>query len=54
MYDFSKMNDIEFLDERRRVREELLRKPSAELAERYQELTDEFDRRARANWQSAS
>lgn len=35
------MNDPEFLAERRRVREEL-----QVLSERYQELNEEFDRRA--------
>jgi hypothetical protein len=54
MYDFSKMDDIAFLAERKRVREARESEPSAELQERYELLTDELDRRARAKWQSAS
>jgi hypothetical protein len=46
--DFTALDDPAFLAERKRVRDEL-----QELAERYQKLNDEFDRRARAAWTSA-
>jgi hypothetical protein len=53
--DFSQLDDPAFLAERKRVREELERTPavSEETAERYQRLTDEFIRRARAAWAPA-
>lgn len=53
--DFSQLDDLAFLAERKRVREELERKPTAsdELAARYQRLNDEFIRRARAAWAPA-
>jgi hypothetical protein len=47
--DFAAMSDPDFLAERTRVREEL-----QELTERFWELNEEFDRRARAAWASAS
>jgi hypothetical protein len=54
--DFSQLDDPAFLAERKRVREELERTPavSEEMAARYQRLTDEFIRRARAAWAPAS
>jgi hypothetical protein len=56
--DFSRLDDPEFLAERRRVREELEHTPenqlSPELAARYQQLDDEFLRRASAAWAQAS
>ena len=54
--DFSQLDDPAFLAERKRVREELERTPtlSDEMAARYQRLTDEFIRRARAAWAPAS
>ena len=50
--DLSQLADPEFLAERRRVREALEHQPeaTAELTARYQELTDEFLRRARLSW----
>jgi hypothetical protein len=52
--DFAAMDDIEFLAERARVREELEHEPereiSAELGARYQRLNEEFLRRARIAW----
>jgi hypothetical protein len=55
--DFSRLDDPEFL-ERRRVREELEHTPenqlSPGLAARYQQLDDEFLRRASAAWAQAS
>jgi len=50
--DLSQLADPEFLVERRRVREALEHQPeaTAELTARYQELTDEFLRRARLSW----
>ena len=50
--DFAMTDDPEFLAERARVREQLEHVPevTAELAARYQRLTDEFDRRASAAW----
>jgi hypothetical protein len=49
------LDDPEFLEERRRVREALEHAPAdavgrAELAAPYDALTEEFDRRARAAW----
>ena len=56
--DFSQLDDVAFLAERRRVREELERTPdnqaSPELTVRYQRLNDEFLRRASAAWTRAS
>jgi hypothetical protein len=54
--DFTKLDDPAFLAERKRVREELERAPAAneELAAHYQQLNDEFIRRARAAWSQAS
>ena len=55
--DFSTMSDPDFLAERRRVREELEHRPeyevSPELAARYQELDQEFLRRASLAWTRA-
>jgi hypothetical protein len=50
--DFSQLDDPDFLAERRRVRDELEHQPetSAELNTRYQELNEEFLRRARIAW----
>lgn len=50
--ELSRLDDPEFLAERRRVREELEHRPeaAAELSERYQRLNDEFIRRARIAW----
>jgi hypothetical protein len=56
--DFSQLGDPEFLAERKRVREELERTPeqavSPELTSRYEQLNDEFLRRARVAWTQAS
>ncbi len=55
--DFSKLDDLAFLAERRRVREELEHTPenevSAELAARFQAVNEEFLRRARLAWTQA-
>ncbi len=52
--ELSCLDDVAFLAERRRVREELEHVPEQErdpeLVSRYRRLTDEFDRRARAAW----
>jgi hypothetical protein len=48
--DLTTMNDPEFLAERARVRTQLEYRPSAELTDRYQRLTEEFLRRARIAW----
>jgi hypothetical protein len=50
--DFRQLDDPEFLAERKRVREALEHQPeaSAELAERYERLDEEFLRRARIAW----
>jgi hypothetical protein len=50
--DPTRLDDPEFLAERRRVREELEHQPeaSAELSVRYEVLDEEFLRRARAAW----
>jgi hypothetical protein len=50
--DYTQLDDPEFLAEHRRVREELERQPtaSAELTTQYQQLSDEFLRRARIAW----
>jgi hypothetical protein len=54
--DLAKLDDPEFLAERRRAREELECLPvwSDELAARVAALDEEFIRRARAAWASAS
>jgi hypothetical protein len=56
--DFSQLGDPEFLAERRRVREELEHtpenQPSPELTARYQQLNEEFLRRASAAWAQAT
>jgi len=56
--DFTKLDDPEFLAERRRVREELEHAPehSADrdkLTEAYADLDAEFIRRARSAWQAS-
>jgi hypothetical protein len=50
--DLSQLADPEFLAERRRVREapEYQPEATAELTARYEELTNEFLRRARLSW----
>ena len=52
--DYRAMSDPDFLAERRRVRDELERTPedevNPELAARFQELDEEFLRRARIAW----
>jgi hypothetical protein len=50
--DLTRLDDPEFLAERRRVREELEHQPeaSAELSARYEVLDEEFLRRARVAW----
>jgi hypothetical protein len=54
MDEFTEMDDPEFLAERRRVRDQVERTPtdeqSPELLRRYQDLDDEFIRRARLAW----
>jgi hypothetical protein len=56
--EFSQLDDPEFLAERRRVREELEHTPEQavrpELAARFEQLNDEFLRRARVAWTQAS
>jgi uncharacterized protein HemX len=56
--DITTMDDPQFIDERRRVREELDRLPAHEtgdgLTARYQKLNDEFLRRARIAWTKTS
>ena len=56
--DFSQLDDVAFLAERRRVREELERAPhsraSPDLTARYRRLNEEFRRRASATWTRAS
>jgi hypothetical protein len=47
--DFTAMNDPDFLAEYGRVRNTL-----EALGDRMRKLTEEFDRRARAQWASAS
>ena len=52
--DFTRMDDLEFLAARRRVREAVDAAPpgeaSPELAARYQAMDEEFCRRARISW----
>jgi hypothetical protein len=55
---FSTMTDPDFLDERRRVREQLEHVPDqsadrARLAALRDAMDEEFDRRARAAWSTA-
>ena len=56
--DITTMDDPQFLDERRRVREELEHLPADAvgdaLADRYQMLNEEFLRRARIAWSPTS
>jgi hypothetical protein len=54
--DFTQLDDPAFLAERKRVREELERTSAAseELVAHYQQLNNEFIRRARAAWSQAS
>jgi hypothetical protein len=56
--DITTMDDPQFLEERRRVREELGHLPAHEVSEalaaRYQKLSEEFLRRARIAWSQAS
>lgn len=56
--DFTQLDDPAFLAERRRVREELEHAPaqeaSPELTARFQQLNDEFLRRASIAWTQAS
>ena len=54
--ELARMDDPDFLAERRRVREELERTPAAtaDLTARYAALDDEFIRRAGAAWAQAS
>jgi hypothetical protein len=54
--DLAALADLEFLAERRRVREELERTPASsdELIARVAALDEEFIRRARAAWAHAS
>jgi hypothetical protein len=57
--DFRQLADPEFLAERRRVREALERAPEqspgrAGLADRYDAMSAEFDRRASRAWAGAS
>jgi hypothetical protein len=55
--DLTKMNDPDFLAERRRVREELEHTPEQEvspaLTDRFEELNEEFLRRARISWRGS-
>jgi hypothetical protein len=57
--DFSELDDPAFLDERARLRERLEHVPEntigrAGLARLYDEMTEEFLRRARVAWTAAS
>lgn len=56
--DLSQLDDLAFLAERRRVRDELEHAPenqaNAELIARFQRLNDEFPRRARIAWTQVS
>jgi hypothetical protein len=55
--DLTKMNDPDFLAERRRVRDELEHIPEQEvnaaLTDRFEELNEEFLRRARIAWEGS-
>jgi hypothetical protein len=48
--DFTKLDDLEFLAARRRVRDALCLEESLDLAARYQAMNEEFCRRARIEW----
>jgi hypothetical protein len=48
--DLSQLSDPQFLAERRRVREALEHNPTASLTARYEQLNQEFLRRARIAW----
>ena len=56
--DFSHLDDLAFLAERRRVRDELEHTPenqaSPELTARFRQLNEEFLRRARIAWTQPS
>ena len=57
--DLTQLDDMELIGERATLRDRLECLPAhakerATLAELYDELTDEFDRRARAAWANAS
>jgi len=56
--DFTKLDDPQFLAERRRVREALEHvpenQPDAELLSRFHRLNEEFLRRARIAWTQVS
>lgn len=56
--DFALMSDPEFLAERKRIRDELEHVPehevNLELTARYEQLNDEFLRRASLAWTHAS
>jgi hypothetical protein len=54
--DYTRLDDTDLFEERRRVREQLERLPTRHadrprLTAALDALTDEFDRRARAAWQ---
>jgi hypothetical protein len=56
--DYTKLDDPEFFEERRRVREQLERLPEqhadrAMLAELLEKMTDEFVKRAASAWQAS-
>jgi hypothetical protein len=56
--DYTQLDDPEFFEERRRVRDELERLPAhhadrATLAELDEAMTDEFTRRAASAWQAS-
>jgi hypothetical protein len=57
--DLTKLDDPDLIDERAKLRDTLERLPAGAtnrptLVERYDQLTEEFDRRARTAWASAS
>ncbi len=56
--EFSELDDVAFLDERRRVREALEHVPEheqdPEMVARFERLNEEFIIRGRAAWQKAS
>lgn len=56
--DFAQLDDLAFIAERRRVREELEHTPehavSLEMVARYQAMNEEFLRRARLAWTQAT
>jgi hypothetical protein len=56
--DYTQLDDPEFFEERRRVREQLEHLPAhhadrATLAELYEAMTDEFTRRAASAWRAS-